>query len=73
MACQISSTGMHEEDYAVLNDIILFKSIQDHIDTPGFGPPTRRSAAVAELGQTSARHNQNSCVIADCKLHGENK
>lgn len=27
MACQISSTGMHEEDYAVLNNIILFKSI----------------------------------------------
>lgn len=27
MACQISATGMHEEDYAVLSNIILFKSI----------------------------------------------
>lgn len=52
--CQISSTGMHEEDYAVLSNIILFKSILAHIDTPGFGQPKHRSAAVSELGQTSA-------------------
>lgn len=36
-ARQISSTGMHEEDYCVLDNIILYKSILAHIDTPGLG------------------------------------